>query len=229
MIFVAEIGSAHKGDKSLAFEYIRQSALAGADIAKFQLFGSHPLGSEKGKEFRNAPMEWIDSLAEWCDYHSIELMASIWSMEGLEAARSVGMKRYKIAHQKFSDTPFVHAVLEDGKETFISCNQRGVIVPWSGPPARYIWCSADYPQYPQDLWMPDEFGDPRGYIVNYGYSSHVHGYADALIAIARGAQYIEKHVTLNKMDTSIRDHSFALSFSEFRQMVDVGTEIARLT
>ena len=38
MIWVAEIGSMHKGDKSLAFEMIRQAKEAGATIAKFQFW-----------------------------------------------------------------------------------------------------------------------------------------------------------------------------------------------
>jgi len=217
MIFVAEIGSCHRGEKSIAFEMIRQSALAGATIAKFQLFGSHPLGSEKGKEFRNAPMEWIDSLAEWCDYHSIELMASIWSMEGLEAARSVGMKRYKIAHQMSEPSELITEVIYDGKETFISTD-----VPWEEPLVRNIFTVSAYPTYPSMLHMPECFDE------YYGYSSHLHGIGDKLLAVARGAKYVEAHTTLNKLDTSIRDHSFALSFSEFRQMVDVGSEIRRL-
>jgi sialic acid synthase SpsE len=40
MIFCAEIGSNHKGIKSLAFAMIREAAMAGADLIKFQL--GHP-------------------------------------------------------------------------------------------------------------------------------------------------------------------------------------------
>ena len=45
--------------------------------------------------------------------------------------------------------------------------------------------------------------------------------ADALIAVARGAQYIEKHVTLDPTNTEIRDHSFALTIGNFRAMAQM--------
>ena len=68
--------------------------------------------------------------------------------------------------------------------------------------------------------MPQQFGD------YYGYSSHAHGAGDALLAISRGARFIEKHVTLNKTETSIRDNHFALDFGEFGDMVKYGNEIS---
>ena len=37
IIFVAEIGMNHNGNFGLFFELIKQAALSGADIAKFQL------------------------------------------------------------------------------------------------------------------------------------------------------------------------------------------------
>ena len=70
--------------------------------------------------------------------------------------------------------------------------------------------------------MPEKFDE------YYGYSSHMHGIADALIAVSRGAKYIEKHVTLSKTERTIKDNAFSLSLDEFAQMVSIGTEMARL-
>lgn len=218
MIWVAEIGSAHGGDKSTAFELIRQAKLAGATIAKFQL------GWTKEAQLRYAGNvnsiryidDWAEDLKAWCDHFDIEFMASIWSMEGLEVARSVGMKRYKIAHQ-MDDDNLISEILDQGT------------VYWSGKrsyfdsPFHGIAVSGGYPSFPP---MEHKVFDSNA--AYYGYSSHMHGIADALIAVSRGAQYIEKHVTLNKADKTIRDHSFALDFGEFKQMVEIGNEIARL-
>ena len=62
-----------------------------------------------------------------------------------------------------------------------------------------------------------------------GYSSHTHGIEDALVAIGRGATVIEKHVTLNKTEESIKDNQFALNFDEFSEMVHIGRAMSRLT
>jgi hypothetical protein len=89
-----------------------------------------------------------------------------------------------------------------------------------------VWVSGDaYPHYPpQD--MPDKFG--TGLREYKGYSSHMHGVADALLAVSRGAKYIEKHVTLDKTAPFPRDNAFALDFTEFSEMVKHGNEISRL-
>ena len=146
------------------------------------------------------------TIASWPLTAAVHVMASIWSMEGLETARSVDMKRYKIAHQIDIDDPIVDEIVSDIKETFWS-GQKGTRSIIKG-----IFCTKGYPSYPP-VEMPDEFDE------YYGYSSHMHGFEDALEAVSRGAQYIEKHVTLNKADTSLRDNAFALSFEEFGNMV----------
>ena len=60
-----------------------------------------------------------------------------------------------------------------------------------------------------------------------GYSDHSVGIEVPLMAIMRGATIIEKHFTLDKSDTTIRDHALSASPSEFRQLVELGRAIKR--
>jgi len=208
---------------------IRQAALAGATIVKFQL--GHYTGCRTPdpiQSMRVAPMNWAPDLKEWCDYWGVEFMASVFSMSGLRVARSIGQERYKfpsrVAFASHSDEDYdelLLRVLELKKETFVS--DPGFIC--TAPLFRRLYCVPRYPTYPGQVNIPQHFGLGVWY---YGYSSHVHGYADALVAVVRGAKYVEKHVTLSKVESSIKDNSFALSFGEFTEMVKVGNEIARL-
>lgn len=212
MIFCAEIGSMHKGIPALAFEMIRQAKFAGADIAKFQLRDPDKCPI-RGMPFRN-----ITRLMEWCDHFEIEFMASVFSHDAIDLAESAGMKRYKIAYSIAVERPdIVQAVAALRKETFISHGGHGYYN------FKKLFVVAEYPTYPDDMVMPPMFGGEW-----YGYSSHMHGYADALIAIARGAQYVEKHVTLSKVEDSIKDNVFSLSFDEFADMARIGREMACL-
>jgi sialic acid synthase SpsE len=230
--FVAEIGSNHKGIPALAYEMIRQFSQAGATICKFQLGHEQGKCEDKIQRMRHAPTYWAKELAEWCDYFGVEFMASIWSQEGLDAARSVSMRRYKIAHQLSEDSDrleFYNTIVADGKETFVSTSSY-VIIPKKDN-VKWLWCPANYPTYPDGLeGMPDKFEHIPDDVEwpHYGYSSHSHGVGDALLAISRGARYIEKHVTLSKAEESIRDNSFSLSPREFAEMVRIGKEIHRL-
>jgi len=214
--FVAEIGSNHKGEKSLAYEYIRQAKLAGADIAKFQL--GHRRTGATYQHMRYAPMEWIEDLARWCDDIGIRFMASIFSQDALGLAETNGMQEYKIAHQVALDeeqAPLVANIIATNKPVYMSGAHH------ASPNVYPIYVHAgNYPEY--EPHMPKDFHS-SGW---YGYSSHAHGAGDALLAISRGARFIEKHVTLSKVETSIRDNHFALDFSEFGDMVKYGNEIA---
>jgi sialic acid synthase SpsE len=59
----------------------------------------------------------------------------------------------------------------------------------------------------------------------FGYSDHTIGIDSAILAISRGASVIEKHFTLDKSNTTIRDHTLSATPDEFRSMVEIGSEI----
>ena len=209
--FVAEIGSMHKGIKALAYEMIRQFSQAGATLIKGQL------GHDPEDPIRYID-PWIKDLDAWCRSFGVEFFASIWSQEGLDAARSVDMKRYKIAHQKFGDEEFLDMILEDGKEVIISV-PRGASLPTHLLDQKFKLLTVDT-EYPSYTYRYSDIYD--------GYSSHMHGIADALMAIRDGALLVEKHCTLDKTEESIKDNAFAISPQEFADMVKYGKEIQRL-
>jgi sialic acid synthase SpsE len=216
--WVAEVGSLHKQDLGLAHEFIRRSAEAGATICKFQL------GHDKTDPLRHID-HWAPKLAQWCDHYGIEFMASIWSFEALRLSKTVNMKRLKVAHQialskKMGEAKLLEALLADGRETFVSAPPPRISRFRMGH-IKWIYCQGNYPTYPEDFAMPAEFKK------FYGYSSHMHGISDALIACARNARYIEKHVTLDR-ELATRDAGFALDFGSFAEMVRLGNSIARL-
>lgn len=224
MLFVAEIGLNHDGNFNLAYELIRQAKQAGASIAKFQ-FG-----------WRNKPDEinHIDDaraveLQQWCDYWGIELMASLITEDALAMARRVGLRRYKIASRTVKDNPALcEDILSDGKETFVSLGMwDGQGFPF-GPPTerlRYIYCRSKYPSYPADMiGLPERFSEEG----HYGYSDHLHGIEACLVAVSRGARFIEKHITLNRTSTVIRDHVLSATPPEFAELTRLGGAIHRL-
>ena len=209
VLYVAEIGSMHKGSLSLAFEMIRVAKASGADVAKFQF------GWPTDDKLRYID-PWAGVLADACRHFDIELMASIWSFAGLEAARRVGMRRYKVAYQKRDDAPLLEEMLKDNKQIFVSGGgtSNGLLTP--------IFCVSQYPTYPADLRMPKSFD------WWHGYSDHAHGIGACLLAVARGARYVEKHFTLDKTDLTVRDTPFSATPDEFFEMVRVGREIERV-
>ena len=212
ILWVAEVGSAHKGVESLAYEYIRAYSQAGADMLKFQLGWTKEAQERFGLQYN--PVRYVDAIApklkEWCGYYGVKMMASIWSKEGLETAEASHLDLYKIGKKMYDSYPdFVSKVCEKHPTTAIS--------------GKDIFTVGEYPTYPNHFSMPEKFTEPV-----VGYSDHTHGIEACLLAVSRGATYIEKHVALDKTDLVTRDTPFSATPSEFEQMVKIGNGIRRL-
>jgi len=224
MLFIAEIGMNHNGNWDLAYELIKQAKLCGADIAKFQL------GWREGEgEINRIDLDILQLLKKWCDYFEIEFMVSVITPAALELSRKIDFNRYKVASRTVRDNKdLVKEIVAEGKETIISL---GMWNDMAKPPLKktdrikYLWCKSKYPVQPWDLMdLPKNFSNT----FYDGYSDHSIGIEVPLIAIVRGAQIIEKHFTLDKSDTTIRDHVLSATPTEFKRMVELGREISRI-
>ena len=225
MILVAEIGLNYEGNFHLAYELIREAKLSGADVAKFQFGWRDGPG-----EINHIDADMARQLREWCRWWEIEFMASIISESALELARQVDPDRYKIASRTVVDNPgLVEAVMGEGKETFISLGWwQEEKFPFGAPTEkmRYIYCISHYPTYPTQMeGMPERFSE-KGY---YGYSDHMHGIEGCLLALSRGAKFVEKHFTLDKTIREVHgDHILSATPEELRMLSEIGRPLGRL-
>jgi len=152
-------------------------------------------------------------------------MASIITEEGFELSSHTNPNRYKIASRTVIDKPkLVKQILDLNKPTFLSLGmwEKDELPFNKYKNIEYLWCKSLYPTYPSDLTdLPKDFSG----IEITGYSDHSVGIEIALTAITRGATIIEKHFTLDKSDTTIRDHALSATPNEFRLMVNLGRNI----
>ena len=220
MIFIAEIGLNHNGNLDLCHELIRQAKWAGADIAKFQLGWR-----AKKDEINHIPLESLKQIVESCNYYDIQFMASIFNEEAFELSKKINQEKFKIASRTVVDNPaLVEKILKLNKPTFISLGMSDKEnLPFKEyDNVHYLWCKSKYPTLPWDLVdLPKDFKNSKF----DGYSDHSIGIEIPLTAITRGAKIIEKHFTLDKSDTTIRDHSLSATPDEFRTMTTIGRNI----
>ena len=223
MLFIAEIGLNHNGNFGLIPELVRQASRVKADIAKFQL------GWRDGPDEINqiTPSD-IQDIVNICEYYEIEPMFSLITREAYEMAKSFNFNRYKIASRTVIDNPnLCEKIISEGKEVFCSLGFWDKEDFPFGPPnekLHYIFCVSNYPTFPSDLIdFPEKFNN-SGY---FGYSDHCLGISACLLAISKGAQFIEKHFTLNKTSQVIRDHVLSSTPDEFKVLTSVGSELNR--
>lgn len=212
MVFIiAEVGINHNGSMPLAHELIRQAAICGADVAKFQaysveaLFG--PQGEDPNEEICRGvkPLEFnkeqFTQLKEWCDEEGIEFMCSVFDEERLEWMEDLDVKCHKIASRVSKlNRPLAQKMIDTGKTCYMSLGFDSKPVDNNPENVKYLYCVAEYPTEYKSLKLPKEFSKERAasYTAYYGFSDHTLGIEASLVAIGRGAQVIEKHFTLNK-------------------------------
>ena len=220
--WIAEVGSMHKGEASLAYRMVQEFSQAGATTIKFQA------GRDPTDPIRYAD-EFLPEVFQWCHSYGVEFLASCWSMSGLKLCRDIGMKRRKIAHQQVSLTDKIFlSTLTDKCDIIASVSLtnrnhtsiRNLLIELHN--IKWLFLGDQYPTYPWDFKPPVNLGPYDG------YSNHVHGIAAPLWAVAHGATIIECHVTLDPTEESIKDNHFALTPEQFATMVEVGNQISML-
>lgn len=222
---IAEIGMNHNGHFGLIPELIRQASLSDADIAKFQL------GWRDGEgEINRLTENEIRLIVENCEYYGIEPMFSIISEAAFDVIKNFNyeFKSYKIASRTVVDKPeLAKKIIGEGKRTFISLGfwEQSNLPFKYNENLEYLFCVSKYPCLHSDIVnFPSYFSDS----MFSGYSDHTLGSEAALLAVARGATVIEKHFTLDKSDTTIRDHALSATPQEFAEMVKNARAINRL-
>lgn len=232
MVFIiAEAGINHGGDMNLAHNMIRESAIAGADAVKFQLYSVEKLFGPNGQDPRpdicdkirhlELTYENVKQLKYWCWEEHIEFMASVFDTERLSWLESLSVQRHKVASRVSKlDPGLAEAVAKIGKTTYMALGFGArPLDPILYSNVQYLYCVSKYPTEFCDLKLPRYFGYSMEDDVCWsGFSDHSIGIEASLVAIARGARVIEKHVTFNKSNSG-PDHVCSITFEELKELV----------
>jgi sialic acid synthase SpsE len=219
--FIAEIGLNHNGNKDLIFELIRNASFCGVDYVKFQL-------GWRGKvdEMNHFDSEILESIYNFGELYNVEILFSVFDNASLDLLLPFKPKLIKIASRTLkNDIELVKKIHNHGINTLSSVGMIDLnnIPDFDNDLNRFLFCKSKYPTYINDLTdFPKNFSKSKF----IGYSDHCLGISNCLIAISRGAEIIEKHFTLDKSDTTIRDHTLSATPSELSDLVKYGREIA---
>jgi len=232
---IADIGSNHKQDLSLAKESIIAAAEAGADAIKFQSIQLHELyhrPDTKTSAFIRKlefPEEWHAILKEFCDQRNIVFFSSPTYLKAVDLLESVNVPLYKLASAQIGTFPqIVEKVASLNKPTIFSTGIAAyeeviaavnIFRKYNNDKFIILHCNSIYPT-PADrvnlqLMKVYEqmFGNP------IGFSDHTEGTAIAGAAVSLGAKVIEKHFTLDRNLDTPDSNSFACDPGELKKLV----------
>lgn len=237
VLIVAEIGNNHEGDLARARELIEAAAGTGVDAVKFQTFRTElyvsPTDTARVEQLKRFELgeEAFRELASLARGLGLLFFSTPFDLKSAEFLAEV-VDAFKVASGDNDFYPLLRRVAETDKALIVSTGvsdlaqvERTVAavedVRGSGEGAQLalLHCVSAYPA-PEDAlnlrsipFLASRFPHP------VGWSDHTLGIEAAPVAVAAGARIVEKHFTLEGIESDFRDHELSATPAQMRELV----------
>ena len=252
---VAEMSGNHNGDIDRAFRILDAAKAAGADAVKIQTYRADTItidhsgpgfvvdgGLWDGRrlfelyEEAHTPWDWHGPICEYGRKLGITVFSSPFDATAVDLLEGLNAPAYKIASPELIDLALIRCVARTGKPILMSTGMATLeeiaeaVEAARGAGATEIvvlHCTAAYPAPPEEANLATIAEIARRFDVIAGLSDHTLGTVVPGIAIALGADVIEKHFTLDRAEGGV-DSVFSLEPAELTELVR-NSRIARQT
>lgn len=232
---VADVGATWKADTERESwermcDLLDVVSKAGATIGKIQvlrraMYGDGTKASSLVSEYE-IPDEWIPQIASECSKRDLEFMATAYRAEDVPLI-DPHVLRHKIASFDVGNDALLKAVIATGKPIIVSLGlgqMRCIAFRDARERTTALHCVSAYPTPHDQLNM----ARMRYLTGNAGFSDHSTGSTAAVMAVALGAEIIEKHVRHWLTPTTNPDYAAAASPDDFRAYVQAIREAERM-
>jgi len=238
---IAEIGINHNGDIEIAKQLMDVAVETGCDAVKFQkrtpeicvpeeqksIPRESPWGTmtyfeyKKRIEFEQKEFEQIDAYAKKI---GIDWFASPWDVPSVDFLESFNVPCQKIASACLTDSELLTAINKTKTTTILSTGMSSMqeidkaVSLLSGVPLAIAQATSTYPAEASELNLRAIQTFAEKYKVPVGYSGHERGLQVTIAAVALGATFIERHITLDRSMWGT-DHSASLEPDGLKKLV----------
>jgi sialic acid synthase SpsE len=238
---IAEIGINHNGDIEIAKQLMDVAVETGCDAVKFQkrtpeicvpeeqksIPRETPWGTmtyfeyKKRIEFEQKEFEQIDAYAKKI---GIDWFASPWDVPSVDFLESFNVPCQKIASACLTDSELLTAINKTKTTTILSTGMSSMqeidkaVSLLSGVPLAIAQATSTYPAEASELNLRAIQTFAEKYNVPVGYSGHERGLQVTIAAVALGATFIERHITLDRSMWGT-DHSASLEPEGLKKLV----------
>lgn len=237
---IAEIGINHNGSVNLAKKMIDIAVTTGCDAVKFQkrtvdivytkeelakerksVFGNTNGDLKRGLEFGYDEYKEID---RYCKEKGILWFASCWDEQSVDFIDQFNVPCYKIASASLTDDNLLKYTRSKGKPILLSTGMSIMdeidhAVEVLGKDDLIIYhCTSTYPSdaYETNLRVIETFKKLYGCPI--GYSGHERGVTPSVLAVAVGANSVERHITVDRTNWG-SDQAASLEMAGLYHMV----------
>lgn len=249
VIIIAEAGVNHNGNLDMARRMVKAAKEAGADYVKFQTavpelvisvfapkadYQKATTGEGESQldmcRAIHLPLSDYAELKALCDSEGIGFMSTPFDLVSIDCLAALDMDYWKIPSGEITNLPYLRKIGRLGQKVIMSTGMATIdevaaavdVLEQSGTPRSSIWllhCTTQYPAPPSSVNLRAMDALAKLGCAGVGYSDHTEGYEIAVAAVARGAQIIEKHFTLDRTLPG-PDHKASLEPDELRRLVE---------
>ena len=238
---IAEIGINHNGDIEIAKQLMDVAVETGCDAVKFQkrtpeicvpeeqksIPRETPWGSmtyfeyKKRIEFEQKEFEQIDAYAKQI---GIDWFASPWDVPSVDFLEGFDVPCQKIASACLTDSELLTAINKTKTTTILSTGMSSMqeidkaVSLLNDVPLAIAQATSTYPAEASELNLRAIQTFSEKYKVPVGYSGHERGLQVTIAAVALGAKFIERHITLDRSMWGT-DHSASLEPEGLKKLV----------
>lgn len=243
---IAEAGVNHNGDPQLARNLVDAAAESGAQAVKFQTFKAEKLVTrsasradyqvenlgEDGSQFDmlkrlELKYEFHRELMDYAESKGLVFLSTPFDLEAIEFLSDLGVAAFKAGSGDLTNLPYLDKMARQGRPVIISTGMANLeesreavesIAATGNMDLVVLHCTTNYPCPLSEVNLAAMQTLQRELGVLVGYSDHTVGTLVPKIAVAAGAQVIEKHFTLDK-NMEGPDHRASLEPAELAKMV----------
>ena len=224
------------GDMRIAEAMIVAAAKAGVDIIKTQSFHAERLNPQ-WEDYENAKKRYTNlqltrenhlHLMEVCKRNGVEYLSTAFDCDAADMLADLGLKMVKIASPDANNWELIEKCVARFASVIISTgihthDEVNLLIDYlrAHHPWRWITllhCVSEYPTSLGSVSMDNMLTLRRKWAPGAGFSDHTLGTEAGKLAIALGADYLEKHFTLSNHLPG-KDQEISGTPEEFAELV----------
>jgi len=241
---IAEVSANHCGSINIAKKLIDDAKKYGADAVKFQTFSPDTMtlnsnkkdflikeGIWKGTNLWNiynkaqTPLKWHKELFNYCKRKKIICLSTPFDETAVIFLEKINCPIYKISSFEMTDIPLIKKIAKTRKPIIMStgmANLKEIEISYNiakkngAKEIILLYCVSNYPSKVFDFNLKNIEILKNKFKCRVGLSDHSKDNIIAKLAIAAGADIIEKHIALKNHPESL-DFNFSIKGKEIRQ------------
>jgi len=246
VFIIAEAGVNHNGDINIAKKLVDMAKTCGADAIKFQTFkaeestgtfaekAQYQKENDETKESQfdmikklELPFENFKEIKAYCGEKEIIFISTPDGFESLNYLINLDIPFIKVGSSEITNPNFLVEIGKTGKPIILSTGMSSLgevekaleaIYSTKNRNVRLMHCITDYPTEIEEVNLKAMLTLKEAFKIPVGLSDHTLGFEAAIAAVALGAEFIEKHITLDR-DMKGPDHKASMPPDEFEQYV----------